>query len=1141
MQEEIDIARSILLDREKGTQRLVAEYRDRLYAVALALCRNHAEAEDLAFRTIERAVSKIESYEERDSFYEWLQIILLNLYRNSVRGKMVRSTMAAGVGQDLEDISGRLQDGDIESAEKVYSAVDSAILRDAIDRLPDEMKEMVILHYFMDMPLKKIAKILSMPVGTVMSRLYYARLALAQRLGATLKKPAVAMIAAALLILGSVFAAVVAESLREEVSVEVSVPEPQPVSPAVFINDETINPPAEREEDTMNIPQRAATLVAMTASLALNGASSDELTFITGGSLGSTAILSTSSSAPDIVFEGANVAEYEPAYAYFYLHTAGGDKGSVSTDIEQEILRPYNVVRTTEGGVATMTVQFQGVTRTHILPHTASITIKFMQSGDNIVAYVMRAAALKPLDIELGLDLDAMVDAGSPRVEAKPLTGDGKYNVSVIAMRKPAEDVARIVQEGDSINDTFVGNAAITVSHAPADTATYDGYLPNDEWVTIATNHDLADLDAVDGIFHYKAGSIITNVQQTAYNLKYLTTESNVNSFGEKVCQFQRVNGRYVCAVLVYFRQNGNDVQVHTRQGLSCYLDSNGHEDEIMLGVDFERYGAETTPKRVSYNTLATSDSDTYQGVKNLRCKFRSKATVARDGYMPNGNNDTTNYWTVVADNHTLSDLVGVDAFYHTGANAGHYVTCENLNLSTSTGSCQFQYDNGNYVFCIGLDLRQTGNCIEARTGKNTNWYMQKTLYESGVVYYGIDFYNYNTTTTPKRNTYGGYGESDSVSTKGLKNLRFRFATGGVVYAAASTAYSGHDLKFMGSADAPLAVRTSTSTLFPSNGVITVAPYAELKLAGHVANAQWTQYRVLTNGTLRLKGASQTVRTDQIDLVGGTLLVRDEEDAAVDSGTYINYLTLMNGAYVRGKPARVLNAATRANWIVAGDSPSYCESGLVITAGSGDDSRTFFFNVNDVTRDEEPDFFVSGDISDYGTVYNADGFWNAHAIKAGGGTMTLSGNVTLPNEICISNGTVRLDGNCTFGVSRKRSTANGDGSEKKADIWLAGGALETAAGATNAVGVVVAKVKDAPLNLGDASSLTLAGFKHEAGATLLVSDNLGNGATLRIEGVSIGEKVKGIKCRIDDQIKGVKVGDDGNLVPFVSGMILIFQ
>ena len=267
MQEELDIARSILLDREKGTRLLVTEYRDRLYAVALALCQNPVEAEDLAFRTIERAVSKIELYEERDSFYEWLQIILLNLYRNSVRGKMVRSTVAAGVGLDLEDVSGQLQEGDVESAEKVYAAVDSAILRDAINRLPEDMKEAVILRYFMDMPMKKMAQILSVPVGTVMSRLHYARLALAQRIGAAMKKPAVAMIAAALVLFGAM--AAVLNGMLGQASQPQNIQEPE----------------TNQGEVEMNIKQKASVVLAASAlsaaSLAVaaervwTGASSD--------------------------------------------------------------------------------------------------------------------------------------------------------------------------------------------------------------------------------------------------------------------------------------------------------------------------------------------------------------------------------------------------------------------------------------------------------------------------------------------------------------------------------------------------------------------------------------------------------------------------------------------------------------------------------------------------------------------------------------------------------------------------------------------------------------------------------------------------------------------------------------------------
>ena len=89
----------------------------------------------------------------------------------------------------------------------------------------------------------------------------------------------------------------------------------------------------------------------------------------------------------------------------------------------------------------------------------------------NIAAYTMRAAALKPLDIELGLDLDAMVDAHDPRAESMPLTGsvrDAGYNICAVAMRKPAAAIDLAVREGDRVGDTFAGNGAVSVVHAPA-------------------------------------------------------------------------------------------------------------------------------------------------------------------------------------------------------------------------------------------------------------------------------------------------------------------------------------------------------------------------------------------------------------------------------------------------------------------------------------------------------------------------------------------------------------------------------------------------------------------------------------------------------------------------------------------------
>ena len=197
MEEPISIVQDILRNREKGTARLVSEYRERLYSAAFALCRNTAEAEDLVFRTFEQVVCQIETCRNEHAFYDWMYAILLNAYRNSVRGKMVSNSIPVGGWNELEGLAGAV--GSPPVAEKI----DGDIVREVVDTLSPRLREVVVLHYFMDQSVSKIAKFLSVADGTVMSRLHYARIALAQRLGAKLKKPAVALIAVGLILAAS--------------------------------------------------------------------------------------------------------------------------------------------------------------------------------------------------------------------------------------------------------------------------------------------------------------------------------------------------------------------------------------------------------------------------------------------------------------------------------------------------------------------------------------------------------------------------------------------------------------------------------------------------------------------------------------------------------------------------------------------------------------------------------------------------------------------------------------------------------------------------------------------------------------------------------------------------------------------------
>ena len=205
MDPDVTIVQEILRDREAGAARLIAECREPLYGAALSLCGDPVAAEDLVFRTFERVLDSIATCRDESAFTAWMKTILRNEWLMSVRGATVRNTVPAGSPSEVEHLA---EPGDGCAA--VMKAVDAALLRDAIEDLPEDMREAVVLRYFLGLPLLKTAKILTVPVGTVNSRLHYARLLLAAKLGVAARKSGVkaVLVAVALCALTAAGAAV---------------------------------------------------------------------------------------------------------------------------------------------------------------------------------------------------------------------------------------------------------------------------------------------------------------------------------------------------------------------------------------------------------------------------------------------------------------------------------------------------------------------------------------------------------------------------------------------------------------------------------------------------------------------------------------------------------------------------------------------------------------------------------------------------------------------------------------------------------------------------------------------------------------------------------------------------------------------
>lgn len=170
----MEIYEEIRADREMGARRMVAEYRPRLEAAARLLCGDASAAEDLVFRTFERAIFRIDEFRPTGSFYYWVYTILLNLHRMDIRRRTSRKEVV--VAQD------ELPEVEDEAAKHSFEAFmfrgSAAAVRTAVNRLPENYREVVVLRYFEELTTPEIAKITGLPEGTVRSRLHYAKDAL---------------------------------------------------------------------------------------------------------------------------------------------------------------------------------------------------------------------------------------------------------------------------------------------------------------------------------------------------------------------------------------------------------------------------------------------------------------------------------------------------------------------------------------------------------------------------------------------------------------------------------------------------------------------------------------------------------------------------------------------------------------------------------------------------------------------------------------------------------------------------------------------------------------------------------------------------------------------------------------------------
>jgi RNA polymerase sigma-70 factor (ECF subfamily) len=157
-------------------EELVARHRDKIFARAYSMMRNEDEALDLSQEAWVKGWQRLHQFQGDSSFGTWMTRIVINLCLDQLRKQKRQRS------ESLEEIAE--ESGGVERQMPVVTVnptagLERSELRRRIDvalgQLSHEHRTVLVLHEFEEMEYKEIAKTMGCSIGTVMSRLFYAR------------------------------------------------------------------------------------------------------------------------------------------------------------------------------------------------------------------------------------------------------------------------------------------------------------------------------------------------------------------------------------------------------------------------------------------------------------------------------------------------------------------------------------------------------------------------------------------------------------------------------------------------------------------------------------------------------------------------------------------------------------------------------------------------------------------------------------------------------------------------------------------------------------------------------------------------------------------------------------------------------
>jgi RNA polymerase sigma-70 factor (ECF subfamily) len=183
-----DIDQQLVERAQRGDKRafelLVEKYQRKLGRLLARFIRDPAEVEDVTQEAFIKAYRALPAFRGDSAFYTWLYRIGINTAKNYLMALGRRAPTSTEVeAEDAEGFEDAEQLRDINTPESMLLSKEIATtVNAAIEELPEELRTAIQLREIEGMSYEDIARIMDCPIGTVRSRIFRAREAIAERL-----------------------------------------------------------------------------------------------------------------------------------------------------------------------------------------------------------------------------------------------------------------------------------------------------------------------------------------------------------------------------------------------------------------------------------------------------------------------------------------------------------------------------------------------------------------------------------------------------------------------------------------------------------------------------------------------------------------------------------------------------------------------------------------------------------------------------------------------------------------------------------------------------------------------------------------------------------------------------------------------